>query len=109
MPSKTIYDSPELLDETLITLSAACKCFPVKCSRAAMERWVRKGSRGTVLESILICGKRYTSEEAIDRFLRNQLQVEAERSVPKRTSMSKRDIEAAARKFGLPEPMRSGR
>jgi hypothetical protein len=105
MGSKMIFDAPELLAETLITLSAACECFPVKCSRPTLERWLRQGSRGTILESILICGKRYTSQEAIDRFVRGQLRVEADRPAPKRGNKSKKDIEAAARRFGLPEPL----
>jgi len=104
MASKVILDSPGLLEESLVTLAEACRCFPVRCSRPTMERWVRRGSRGTILESILICGKRYTSREAIDRFLRGQLQVEEGRPEPKRGSKSKKDIETAARRFGLPKP-----
>ena len=102
MASKIIMDTPELLDETLITLAKACKEFPEECSRSALERHSRKGIRGVVLETILICGKRYTSKEAIQRFIRNQLQVEAARPAPpKRGTMSRRDMEAAARRFGL--------
>jgi len=104
MASKIILDSPELLDETLLTLTAACKEFPVKCSRPAIERWARKGSRGAILETVLICGKRYTSKEAIDRFVRNQLQTETKRTPPKRSNKSKREIDEASKRFGLPEP-----
>jgi hypothetical protein len=102
--SRMIFDTPSLLEETLVSLTEACKCFPVKCSRAALERWMRRVSRGAVLETVLICGKRYTSKEAIDRFVRSQLQTETERPAPTR-SMSKKDIESAARRFGLPEPL----
>ena len=104
MVSKMIMDKPELLDESLLALTEACKHFPVKCSRSGIERWLRRGSRGTVLESVLICGKRYTSKEAVGRFLRGQLQVEHDRPAPIR-GKSKKDIEAAARRFGLPEPL----
>jgi hypothetical protein len=107
MPSKTIFDTPDLIDETLVSRTEACKEFPVTCSLSAIERWWRKGSRGVVLESVLICGKRYTSKEAIARFIRGQLQVEAERPAPTRGTMSKKDVEAAARRFGLPEPQGS--
>lgn len=109
MGSKTIFDSPDLLDESLVSLTAACKCFPVKCSRPAIERWIRKGSRGTVLETVLICGRRHTSKEAIHRFCRNQLQIEPERCTPKRSDMSRKDIETAARRFRLPVPQRTMR
>ena len=105
MASKCVMDFPGLLDETLLTLTAACKHFPVRCGRASVERWIRSGSRGTILESVLICGKRYTSREAIDRFVRNQLQVEPDRSPPKRGTKSKRDIEAACIRYGLPTPL----
>ena len=74
MTSKVILNSPEILDESLVNLTEACQCFPGRCSRPAVERWIRHGSRGIVLESVLICGKRYTSREAIDRFIRGQLQ-----------------------------------
>ena len=104
MVSRLIFDEPALLEESLVSLMEACKCFPVKCSRPALERWLRRGSRGAILESILICGKRYTSKEAIDRFIRNQLQTEADKPAPRRGSMSKKDVEKAARRFGLPEP-----
>ena len=103
MGSKVILDSPALLEETLVTLTEACHCFPVRCSRSAVERWIRRGGRGTVLESVLICGKRYTSKEAIGRFLRGQLHVEADRPEPKKSSKSKKEIEAACKKYGLLE------
>ena len=109
MASKMIRDSPALLDETLLPLSKACKRFPGKRTRSTLERHARKGVRGVVLETILICGRRYTSEEAIQRFIRNQLRVEADRPAPpKRGTMSRRDIEAASRRFGLPEVQGAG-
>ena len=104
MASKTIFDSPALLEETLVPLTAACKYFPVKCSRTSIERWARKGSREATLETILLAGRRYTSREAIKRFVRSQLKTEAERPAPARGIMSKKDVEAATRRFGLPEP-----
>jgi len=108
MASKVILDSPELLGESLVSLTAACGLFPVRCSRPAIERWTRKGSRGTTLETILICGKRYTSKEAIDRFVRNQLQTEPKRPEPRRGNKSKREIDEACQRFGLPKPQATG-
>lgn len=78
MISKFIANSPELLEENLLTLSEACLNFPVQCSRPTIARWVRQGHRGIVLESVLICGKRYTSQEAIRRYVCKQLQIVAE-------------------------------
>jgi len=108
MASRTIFDTEGLLDETLVSLAAAPKYFPGNPSLSAVQRWMRRGSRGAVLETVLICGKRYTSKEAIARFLRGQLRIEAERPAPTRT-MSKKDIEVRARRLGLPEPQGSGK
>jgi len=105
MGSKMIMDSVRLLEETLVTLTEATRLFPVKgCSRASVERWVRCGSRGVILESILICGKRYTSKEAINRFIRNQLQIEPERaaSESKAGILSKKEIKERSERLGLP-------
>ena len=106
MGSKGILDSLRLLDETLVSLTKACKSFPTgEIARPTIERYIRRGSGNPriVLESVLICGKRWTSKEAIDRFIRNQLHVEADRQEPKKT-MSKRELTEASRKFNLPEP-----
>ena len=107
MASKMIMDSPNLLEETLIPMAESCKHFPgKKRSRPAAERYVRKGIRGVVLESILVCGRRYTSLEAIDRFIRGQLQVEAEkaRPEPSKSSLSKKEIADKSEKYGLHVP-----
>ena len=105
MASKIIFDTLELLAEDLVSLTESCKEFPgEKRSRSTVERYARKGNRGAILETILLGGRRYTSREAIARFIRAQLRVEAERPAPKRGTMSKKDVEAAARRFGLPEP-----
>ena len=106
MGSKCILDTPELLGESLIPISAAGEEMPMENSRATRERWMREGIRGVVLESILLGGKRFTSKEAIARFLRAQLRVDAERAAPTRSNRSKKDIAEAARKFGLPEPQK---
>jgi len=102
MASKIILDSPSLLEESLISLTAACKYFPRNASRASVERWIRRGSRGVVLESILVCGRRMTSVEAVDRFIRNQLQTAPERAPPETVCKSKKELDEAAKRFGLP-------
>jgi len=104
MASKMILDSERLLEESLISLTAACDYFPVKCSRAAIERWARKGSRGVVLETILVCGRRKTSRQAIDRFIRQQLNVEHDRPAPTRGNLSQKELDEKVKRFGLPDP-----
>ena len=108
MGSKVIWDSQELLDETLVTITEACDRFPIRCSRPSIERWLRIGSRGAVLESVLICGKRYTSVEAINRFVRNQLHVGSDKPITKRKRMAQKDIIDATCRYGLPEPLTVG-
>lgn len=59
----------DLQQETIVPLAKASKSFPTSPSRSTLERWVRKGVRGRTLEVAWIGGQRYTSEEAITRFL----------------------------------------
>lgn len=105
MGSKVIFDSPALLEESLVSLTEAPTHMRVPCSQATLQRYMRRGSRDAILESVLICGRRYTSKEAIERFLRGQLKVEHDRPAPVRGSKTKKEIDAAARRFGLPEPL----
>ncbi|MBL8817171.1 MAG: DUF1580 domain-containing protein [Planctomyces sp.] len=57
--------------ETLISFSDARSSFKDgrRKSLATLHRWRLSGIRGTRLETVLIGGARYTSLEAIDRFL----------------------------------------
>lgn len=104
MGSQVILDSPQLLEETLVTLREACRLFPIPISRPACERYVRHGSRGVVLESVLVCGKRMSSIEAINRFVRAQLCVEPAPAQPKlKGNMSKKELDAKSHKYNLPE------
>ena len=43
-----------------------------RASLASLHRWRLDGVRGVKLETVLICGLRYTSKEAIDRFIAAQ-------------------------------------
>ena len=55
--------------ESLLTLKAAAKLLPGNPHYATLFRWAQKGCRGTRLETILVGGIRYTSREALDRFI----------------------------------------
>lgn len=65
--------------ETLVPFSAAGGAFPGERtpSRATLHRWRLRGVRGVKLETILIGGLRYTSKEAIERFIVNQNSADA--------------------------------
>ena len=55
--------------ERLLTVSAAAKSLPERRHIATVWRWLHAGCRGVKLESVLIGGRRYTSKEAIQRFI----------------------------------------
>jgi hypothetical protein len=57
-------------DETLVTLTEAAKSLPGRPHVSTLYRWMTRGVRGAKLETWLIGGSRYTSQEAIDRFIR---------------------------------------
>ena len=110
MSSKIIFDCPEILGESLIDLTEATKyLFPVKCSRATIERWVRRGSRGIRLETVLIANRRYTSKQAVQRFLANQQYTEPEKAevVSTQSNMSQKAINEALQRYDLPAPLES--
>lgn len=60
--------------ETLVPISSAATMIPCHPppSRATIWRWMLTGVRGRKLESIHIGGRRFTSEQAIARFLNPQ-------------------------------------
>ena len=59
--------------EKLLTLGQACKAFPPSgVSTATLGRWIQRGVRGARLETILRGGRRFTSTEAIARFMESQ-------------------------------------
>ena len=55
--------------ETLVSGGKARRAFPRVPSEATYWRWLLTGVRGVKLESMKIGGRRYTSLEAIERFL----------------------------------------
>ena len=58
-----------LLTEQLRTLTEASREIPGRPHITTMMRWSLRGIRGIKLETILIGGRRFTSEEAIERFI----------------------------------------
>jgi Protein of unknown function (DUF1580) len=62
-----------LFDETLVPLKAACRLIPGRSGKGiavtTIYRWALRGCRGTRLQTAMIGGQRYTSHEALDRFV----------------------------------------
>jgi len=59
----------DLSAETPLTIAEAAAIIPGSPSLASVWRWVLKGVRGNQLESLMIAGRRFTTHEAIDRFI----------------------------------------
>src|SRR5262245_4075347 len=61
------------LSEQLLTLSAAAREIPGPSGRglhvSTLWRWMQRGVRGIRLETVMIGGIRYTSREALERFI----------------------------------------
>jgi hypothetical protein len=55
--------------EHLLSMTDATKLLPGRPNVATLWRWRTAGCRGHRLETILFGGRRYTSREAIARFL----------------------------------------
>jgi hypothetical protein len=58
-----------MLHERLITPAEATREFPRRRHISSVTRYLLKGVRGQKLESIVLGGRRYTSVEAIARFI----------------------------------------
>ncbi|WP_373651985.1 hypothetical protein [Schlesneria sp. DSM 10557] len=66
--------SNQLLNETLITIPTALKLIPGNPGPATGSRIIMRGARGQDgqlhrLETIKVCRRRWTSEEAVQRWL----------------------------------------
>ena len=59
-----------MFDESLIPISAAPRHFPGRPHIATVHRYVGSGYRGIRLETIKVGGRRFTSKQAIERFIR---------------------------------------
>jgi|GEM_PF-648450 len=75
VPVIAVGMSIDVQTETLVSFSDARSAFPGidrRLSLATLHRWRLHGVRGVRLETVLIGGLRYTSREAIDRFIQAQ-------------------------------------
>lgn len=93
-----IETNPGLASESLVPIAKAGKFFPVPVSRPTVERLLRVGKNGVPLESFLIGSRRFTSKEAIARFLES---TNAQRDENGRTRMSAADIRQKKVELGL--------
>ncbi len=59
----------DLLNETLVPIGAAGRYVPLGPHLNTVRRWATQGIDGVKLESVRIGKRRYTTLEAIERFL----------------------------------------
>lgn len=59
----------DIARERLLTLPQACREIPGRPSIRTLWRWVNQGIEGRRLESIRVGSRRFTSAEAIARFI----------------------------------------
>lgn len=57
------------LSEKLLTLSEARARLPGRPDMSTLWRWYQRGVRGVRLETVVVGARRYTSAEALERFL----------------------------------------
>ena len=90
------------LSEQLLTLSAAARGLPGPSGRglhtSTIWRWSQRGVKGVRLETVLVGGVRYTSREALDRFVAATTAAADGTSSPIRTSRQRERSIAAAEK-----------
>ena len=58
-----------ILSEQTVTLTEACRIIPGRPHISTVWRWHHRGCRGIRLETAVIGGRRFTSREAIVRFI----------------------------------------
>jgi hypothetical protein len=58
-----------LFDEDLVPFAVGIRSLPGRPHISTGYRFITKGSRGILLETILVGGRRYTSRQALRRFV----------------------------------------
>jgi hypothetical protein len=57
------------IDDKYVPLKDVTKFLPTRPHFATVWRWAMKGVRGVTLDTVLVGGQRYTTEESIKKFL----------------------------------------
>ena len=87
--------------ETMVAFAEAPKSLPWRPNISTLHRWRLKGCRGTKLETCLIGGRRFTSREALVRFIQRNTALQDGEIVPTRTSRQREQaIQAAEKELG---------
>jgi len=92
-----------ILGETLVSLKDACGLVPgrKKLGLPTIQRWRLDGVRGVRLETTLVAGRRFTSREAIERFLESVNRAADGEALPSGVRQSRRAGMAEAAQVAL--------
>lgn len=86
--------------ETLLSFSQAAKTLPGNPHISTIHRWRLRGIRGQKLETILVGGRRFTSVEALERFIARTTAAANGEQIPVRTPRQReKAIEQADREL----------
>ena len=94
-----IQTNPDVLAESVIPLNDVVKYLPFRTSISTVQRWIRRGASGAVLETARMGSRRFTSKEAVQRFLVAQNEPTKPQAAPPKSSLSKREIDAKTKKY----------
>ena len=90
------------LTEKLLSPAEASRHAPGRPHVSTIWRWMTRGCRGIRLESLVCAGRRFTSVEAIERFIAATTAAADGTSVPVRSPRRReRDIAAAEAELGI--------
>ena len=78
----------DVLSEYMVTLTEATRIIPGRPCSSSIWRWYQHGCRGIKLETAIVGGRRFTSREAIERFVRRT--TEARNGSPINSTPSRR-------------------
>ena len=90
----------DITQERMLSLTAAAKQIPGNPSICTIWRWTTRGIKGRLLETVTVGGRRFTSAEAIGRFVTHGVFPAAAppittRAQEKRQRQVERELEAA--------------
>jgi hypothetical protein len=80
----------DLQTEQLLLLANACDVVPGRPHVSTLIRWWRDGVRGVKLETVVVGGRRFTSIEAVHRFISR---LSEPRSVRNATAITDRKLD----------------
>lgn len=90
----------DIHEENLISLSEAAALLPGRPSKNSVVRWHLRGVKGVRLETVMLGGRRFTSEAALQRFAERTTAAANGETPPARTAKQReRAIRSAEREL----------